>query len=203
MYSYKSMKQQYLDLLETAKLRENYSEKKSTLYKKIRTSMALYGAAESVSGVPARLIIAIHSKESSSNFNCNLHNGQPLNMVTTIVPKGRGPFKTWGESAIDALKMKQRLIDTILDDDGKVWTNKAMLWFAEAWNGFGYRKHGINSPYLWAGTTAYEKGGYSRDGDFDHFHVVKNIGIAPLITNMEMEMEFNTGVNFVEDFDDA
>ena len=122
-------------------------------------------------------------------------------MVTTIVPKGKGPFATWEASAIDVMKMKRRLIDEVTETDGTMWSKQGMLWFAEKYNGMGYRSKHINSPYLWAGTTAYAKGGFPRDGHYDPEHVVKNIGVAVFI--FDMQIETNHGVNFVEDFDDA
>lgn len=53
--------------------------------------------------VPWEVIAVIHQRESSGNFNTYLGNGQALNKKTTIVPKGRGPFSSWEEGAIDAL----------------------------------------------------------------------------------------------------
>ena len=50
-----------------------------------------------------------HYRESNFNFDTYLGNGQSLARVTTIVPKGRGPFTgpdAFINGAIDALRLE-------------------------------------------------------------------------------------------------
>lgn len=121
------------------------------------------------------LVAAIHDLECSQNFSKYLGNGQSLDRVTTIVPKGRGPFSTFEEGAIDALKLQGA--DKITD-----CSIGSLLYFLEKFNGFGYEKyHNMNSPYLWAQTNHYTRGKYSSDGNFDPKEVSNQIGIAILL----------------------
>src|SRR5258708_4181352 len=71
-----------------------------------------YVVIEGNSGVPWPMIACIHKRESDAQdkhgnplFTSYLGNGQPLNRKTTIVPKGRGPFNSFEEGAMDALRI--------------------------------------------------------------------------------------------------
>lgn len=121
------------------------------------------------------LIAVIHEMECTQNFNCYLGNGQRLNMVTTIVPAGRGPFQSFEDGAIDALKLQG--IDRVTD-----WSMGNVLYILEGYNGYGYSKyHNMNSPYLWSGCNHYEKGKYTNDGHFDPNAVSGQVGIALML----------------------
>src|SRR6185295_1371808 len=62
-----------------------------------------YHAVSKVTGVPWYVIAVIHMRESSQNWTASLAQGDPWNRVSTHVPAGRGPFRSWEEAAIDAL----------------------------------------------------------------------------------------------------
>jgi lysozyme family protein len=47
------------------------------------------------------------------------------------------------------------------------WSIARFLYQMERYNGFGYRRQQINSPYLWNCTSLYTKGRYVADGHFD------------------------------------
>jgi hypothetical protein len=49
----------------------------------------------------------------------------------------------------------------------KDWSAGGALTALEAYNGLGYFKRGVPSPYLWAGTDQYKSGKYVRDGVYD------------------------------------
>lgn len=126
------------------------------------------------------LIAVIHSMECELDFTKYLGNGQSLNRVTTIVPKGRGPFESFNAGAIDALKLQGA--DKITD-----WSLGNVLYFLEGYNGYGYEKyHNMNSPYLWAGSNHYTKGKYTSDGKFDPNAVSTQIGIALLLNKLQI-----------------
>lgn len=174
---------------------QEYEKIAKSIGDKIISNEKIYQFVSDNVGVPWSLIGALHSKEASMDFSKCLHNGQPWNIKTTIVPKGRGPFKSWEESAIDALSLKKNIIDTMVIKDNK-WSFEQCLWFAEGYNGWGYYLYrNINSPYVWCGTDAYEKGGYTKDGVFDKNHVVKNTGIAAILFMMQRYGYLDLSVN--------
>lgn len=128
---------------------------------------------------PWEFIAVAHQREASGNFNSYLGNGQPLNKKTTIVPKGRGPFGSWEEGAIDALVNAPP--KAALNKD---WTILGTLNKLEEYNGLGYRAKGVPSPYLWAGTDQYVKGKYVADGVYDPNTVDTQLGTAGLLKFM-------------------
>ena len=72
---------------------------------KLLQQMALYEPVSQKTGVPIAALIALNEREDSSNFHAYLGKGQPLNRVTTPVPRGRGPFPDWPSGAINALHL--------------------------------------------------------------------------------------------------
>lgn len=146
---------------------------------KITANRSRYEAVSAKTGVPWDVIGVIHYREATCDFARVLHNGQKIigtGKKTTIVPKGRGPFKSWEEAAIDALMNCSPFLAKHKD-----WSLGATLDDLEAYNGLGYRKKGLPSPYLWAGTDQYVKGKYVSDGKFDPNHVDMQLGVAPLL----------------------
>lgn len=140
-----------------------------------------YKEVEQKTGVPWDLIAGIHYRESSLDFNGVLHNGEFIlgtGKLTRLVPKGRGPFTTWEESAIDALMMKKGIFPT-------VWTPQEKIIFAEKYNGLGYSKRGLRSPYVWAGTNLQQPGLYVADGKFDAQVIDRRLGVAAIIKGLE------------------
>jgi hypothetical protein len=112
-------------------------------------------------------------RESSCNFAGVLHNGEHIigtGRKTTLVPKGRGPFSSWSEAAIDAIKLHG--LHKIAD-----WPIERLLYEAERFNGWGYLRRGP-SPYVWAGTNWYKAGKYIADGVYSATHVDSQLGVA-------------------------
>lgn len=138
-----------------------------------------YRTVEAATGVPWWVVGILHKMEASQSFLRHLHNGDPLSAPTTHVPAGRPPDwhpgMSWEESAVDALVNVDHL-DRVTD-----WSIGALLERAERWNGLGYRGKGLWSPFLWCGTTYYEKGKYVADGVFEESAVSNQMGIAPLV----------------------
>ena len=129
--------------------------------------------------IPWEFIAVAHNRESNGDFNTYLGNGQPLNKKTTIVPKGRGPFSTWEEGAIDAL-----LNAPPYAAKNKDWSIGGTLTKLEEYNGLGYARMDKPSPYLWAGTDQYSKGKYIADGKYDANAVDQQLGVAGLLKFM-------------------
>ena len=68
-----------------------------------------YQQIETKTGVPWWFVGLCHYRESNFNFDTYLGNGQSLARVTTIVPKGRGPFTGpdgFINGALDALRLE-------------------------------------------------------------------------------------------------
>lgn len=129
--------------------------------------------------IPWEFIAVAHNRESNGDFTTYLGNGQKLTKKTTIVPKGRGPFSTWEEGAIDAL-----LYAPPYAAKNKDWSIGGTLTKLEEYNGLGYARMDKPSPYLWAGTNQYVKGKYVADGKYDPDHVDKQLGVAGLLKFM-------------------
>jgi lysozyme family protein len=143
--------------------------------RKVLASFPRYDEVQRKTGVPWYLVGAIHLRESSGRFDRCFHNGDPLPGPTTHVPAGRGPFPSWESSAVDALTL---LGLHHLKIDGPIQA----LVVAEQFNGLGYRRHGVYSPYLWAGTNhSLEIGKFTADGKFDPLAPEKQVGVAAVI----------------------
>lgn len=183
-------KKKIAGLIASAKITRDTAWYKKSVIPKIIKNKALYREISIECGVPLALVPLIHCQEMGSDlgvFKAYLGNGQPFNKKTTIVPKGRGPFESWKAGAIDAIRLDG--LDTV-----KEWTLERMLFELEGFNGFGYRKHGINSPYVWCFTNHYSKGRYVRDRVFDANAESKNIGCFALYKMLcEADSDFILG----------
>lgn len=131
-------------------------------------------------GVPWFVVAVIHEREASQNWNTQLGQGDPLDRVSIHVPKGRGPFATWEDGAVDALVNCPPYAARWRD-----WSPGGTLALLEMYNGLGYAGRGLPSPYVWAGTDQYSKGKYVADGVFDPNVVDQQLGCAGLILAMQ------------------
>lgn len=126
-------------------------------------------------GMPGAVIGVIHLRESDLNFNAHLHNGDaPLSKPTRHVPRGRGPFASFEDSAVDALAMEGA--KTITD-----WDIPRQSWFLEKFNGFGYQGKSGGNPYLYGGTNQYQSGKFVRDGVYDSSFHDPQLGVMPIL----------------------
>lgn len=125
-------------------------------------------------------IAVIHNRESSMDFTTHLGQGDPLNKRTVRIPAGRGPF--FGSDAFE-----RGAVDALIDCAPKAalankdWSISGILTYLERYNGLGYSRMGIPSPYLWAGTNQYSKGKYIADGVFSATAVDRQLGCAGLL----------------------
>lgn len=136
-----------------------------------------YLAVQRATGVPWDFIGVLHYREKSCNFAGVLHNGEKIigtGRKTTLVPAGRGPFATWEEAAIDALRIKG--LPALKD-----WSLPRIAFEAERFNGFGYRNKGKPTPYVWSGTNKYLSGKYIADHVYSAAEVDKQLGIMPIL----------------------
>jgi lysozyme family protein len=146
----------------------------------LKGRMAYESVGTSV-GIPWWFVGIVHGVECSFSFECHLHNGDPLTDRTRNEPRGRpiegSPPFTWSDSARDAL-IGQRLVD--LDD----WTLGTALDRLERYNGLGYRKRGLPSPYLWSFSNHFVKGKFVEDGVFDPEAPSRQCGGAVLLKRL-------------------
>jgi lysozyme family protein len=137
----------------------------------IKANKARYQTVEAATNVPWFVVALVHFADRALDFSTCL-NGDPLKSVTIHVPKGRGPFASWEESAIDFLRL-----DGFQIADPSGFLNVGRLLFRiESHDGFGYRTHNVKSPFIWACTNLYTTGKYVADGVFDPNVQEKNAG---------------------------
>ena len=146
---------------------------------RLMASQARYQKVEKLTGVPWHVIAVIHEREASQNWNTQLGQGDPLNRKSVHKPKGRGPFATWEDGAVDALTKCAPYAANNHD-----WSVGGTLALLEKYNGLGYYNKGVPSPYIWAGTNQYVKGKYVADGVYDPNHVDTQLGCAGLLKFM-------------------
>lgn len=143
---------------------------------RIKAGEERYKAVEKLTGVPWWFVGVVHLRESNLNWQRSLAQGDPWNKKSTHAPVGRGPFKSWEEAAVDALTKCPPYAAKNTD-----WSVGGSLAMLEKYNGLGYSKKGIPSPYLWAGTNQYTKGKYVADYVFDPNHVDTQLGVAGIL----------------------
>jgi lysozyme family protein len=148
--------------------------------KRLVAAKGRYKAIEAKTGVPWFIVAVIHERESGQDFSRSLAQGDPWNRVSVHVPKGRGPFTSFEDAAIDAL-----VNCAPYAAQWRVWTPGGSLTLLEQYNGLGYANKGLPSPYIWAGTDQYVKGKYVADGKFDPEVIDKQLGCAGLIISMQ------------------
>ena len=191
IYNFEALKKEYEQLIETAYVTNKPAV--NAVCDKILLHKDKYLEVEKATLLPWQAIGAIHNKEASLNFKCHLANGQPLTMKTTIEPKNLGPFNSWTDGAIAALKLKDFRLKQLKIDSLDDWTMAKIMFFCESYNGFGNRSRSIDgkplhSAYLWSSSNHYTRGGFVRDHVFDANYVIKNPGIWAVVhTLLEKE----------------
>jgi hypothetical protein len=118
-------------------------------------------------------------RESNAHFGGVLHNGEKIigtGRKTRLVPRGKGPFDSWEQAAIHALRMKN--LHKIKD-----WSDGRVCFELERYNGWGYQGRGKSkrSPYLWAGTNHQKAGKYVADGKYSSKAWDRQLGAIPVL----------------------
>ncbi len=170
---------EYAAWFAAARIRPDHQDSAIWHLTMMRESRPRYAAVSKRLGVPWYFIAAVHGLEASFNFRAHLHNGDfPLSRRTHQVPSGRPlvwlPPSDWEDSATDAL----RLMGFAGQDD---WSLPRLLYRLEAYNGFGYRRAGRASPYLWSFSTLYDRGKFVADGRFDPHARSQQCGAAVML----------------------
>lgn len=152
---------------------------------KLLKNKSIYQEISRLTNVWWPFIGLCHYRKSGFDLNTYLGNGQPLSRVTTIVPKGRGPFvgpDAFVDGAVDALRLEHFVGATD-------WSIARTLFRLEGFNGYGYHSRGVNSPYLWSGSTAYgppeeRAGKFVADGVFDPHKIDPQLGVAVVLKEL-------------------
>jgi lysozyme family protein len=119
----------------------------------------------------------VHYREADLSWGLSIAQGDRWDRVSTHVPRGRGPFQSWRDAAIDALVKCAPFAARWTD-----WSMGGALTMFEEYNGTGYEEfHHENSPYNWGATNHEERGKYVADGKYDPAAWDKQIGAAALM----------------------
>ena len=174
---------EYAAMFRVAEIRPEHADSAQWHLTMMRQSRLRYEGITRRSGVPWYFIAALHALEASFNFRGHLHNGDhPLSQRTRQVPAGRPsvwlPPSDWESSAIDAL----RLMGFAGASD---WSLPRLLYRIEAYNGFGYRRMGRATPYLWSFSTLYARGKFVADGRFNPNARSQQCGAAVMLKVLE------------------
>ena len=65
------------------------------------------------------------------------------------------------------------------------WSIPGILYQFELYNGMGYRRRGINSPYVWSFSNNYSKGKFTSDGIYDPNAISKQCGAGVILRRMK------------------
>lgn len=155
--TYRSRWPEYARQWDTMIIKGDRVAQAQSVARKLVAAKDRYVAVEKLTGVPWYMIAVIHMRESSQDWKASLAQGDPWNKVSTHVPKGRGPFRSWEEAAVDALNIDG--LAKVID-----WRLEKIAYYLESYNGWGYFSHGVPSPYVWSWTNIQKPGKYTADG---------------------------------------
>lgn len=145
-----------------------------------------YMRVEGETSVPWAYIGLIHEMESASNFDRQILNGQRFNRVTTIVPAGLGPWRSWHQSALFA-------VDRMNLNPNTRWDIGRLGKLLEGHNGWGYQKRGKHSPYLFAQSNhGVGVGKFVSDGRYDPRAVSRQVGAFVILHRLVTTGEWVT-----------
>ena len=136
-------------------------------------------------GVPWWWSAITAERESSQNWSRSLAQGDRWDRKSVNVPRGRGPFKSWEDAAVDALHIDA--VDEVLD-----WRLEKALFFWERFNGWGYFLRGRPSAYLWGATSVQKPGKFTSDGHWNGSVMDTQLGCAAMLKVM---MELDPSIN--------
>lgn len=173
------LKPEYSQLLSMMVVRPECRERVNNVTTQILGFRSRFEEITKANAVPVVFIGPSFYREADLNFKLNPAQGWPLTSRSKIIPHN-GPFPDWKTAAIAAYHLNG------LDQIGAGnWTWELICFYAEMFNGFGYRDfHHMHSPYLWGGTNIQTVGKYTNDGQFDAEHWDSQLGVIPLAKRM-------------------
>ena len=174
--TYQGLKGEYGRLLSTVKVTKQTAAVLAA--RKVFANADRYIAAGLATGVPWSFIGCLDLRESDCNPHAALGQGDPWNRVSVNVPRGKGPWLSW-EAAAEYYAHYDGL-----DDPPAPYDMSVACYMGEKWNGFGYRNHGVNTPYLWGMTNHQEAGRYAGDGNWQPGQWDTQPGIIAVLLSM-------------------
>jgi lysozyme family protein len=176
-----ALAKEYNDLFNRSEIAADKMTEVEGVVQRIVDFQNRYASIAAQSNVPWYVIAVIHNMECGLDFTKHLHNGDSLKRRTINVPAGRPktgqpPF-TCEVSALDALEY----------DEFIAWSNWSIgeiCYKLEGYNGWGYRAHNINSPYLWSYSNLYTSGKFIRDNVWSDKAVSRQCGAAVILRSM-------------------
>jgi lysozyme family protein len=176
-----ALAKEYSDLFNRCEIAPDKMAEVEGVVERILQSQTRYARVATQSGVPWYVIAVIHNMECGLSFAKHLHNGDSLERRTVNIPVGRPktgkpPF-AWEVSALDALEYDGL---TRWND----WSIGGICYKLEDYNGWGYRAHKINSPYLWSYSNLYRSGKYVADNKWSDKAVSRQCGAAVILRGM-------------------
>jgi len=189
-----SLREDYEKLWGTMVVKEN--QRLDIIVARILAEKGQYELVELATGVPWYVIGCIHYMEASLNFKRQILNGQRWNKKTTLVPKGKGPWGTWYEASVEAMRKLNRDMVTELGVTFQ-WDIPSICYAFEDHNGWGYRRYHkkVKSPYLWSFTNHYVQGKYVADGRWSSEAVSKQLGTMAIIKKLKPEPTWNINLS--------
>lgn len=182
--SYGDLKDEYVAYFGAAQPRPEWEDDLGFYLTKLKQHRERYEAVGEPLGIPWYFIGCIHALEGGFDFNTHMFNGDPLTARTVRVPEGQPEAPpanreryTWEESATAAMRFKGFDRDTD-------WSLPRLLYRWERYNGFGYRRQGVPTPYLWSFSTLYDKGRFVADHEFDPNARSKQAGAATMVKGL-------------------
>ena len=179
--SAKPLKSEYDQLYKQMKIVESRVPLLDSVGDKIVAAKDRYLAVVAGTNIPWIMIAVVHAIECSGDFNRHLHNCDPLTARTVNFPRGRpvqgNPPFTWEDSAKDFIQISNF-------PQATDWDIASILGRLEQFNGYGYRRHNINTPYLWSCTNQYTKGKFVGDASFDPEAISASCGAAPILKRL-------------------
>jgi lysozyme family protein/peptidoglycan hydrolase-like protein with peptidoglycan-binding domain len=194
MVSFEGLKDGYERNWTSLKIRPERLEEANKESGRLLKGKGIYRQIEAKTGVPWWFVGLCHYRESHFDFNTYLGNGQALGSITSIVPKGRGPFtgaNAFVDGAVDALRLEGLAAATD-------WSIARTCFRLEGFNGFGYQSRGVNSPYLYGGSNIYgppeaRAGKFVRDHEFDPNVIDTQLGTAVILKAL---LELDQSIKF-------
>ncbi len=86
------------------KISPHYEALFNHVARQLVASKTRYQAVSAETAVPWAFIAVVHEREASQSWAANLAQGDPWDKISVHVPRGRGPFPSWKDAAIDALE---------------------------------------------------------------------------------------------------
>jgi lysozyme family protein len=184
-YAYEALQAEYSEQIARAHIRPECDHLLAISCERLLHDKPVYQRIFEATGVPTAGLMALAEREMTGNLHCYLGNGQRLTKRTTIVPINRGPFPDtidgFISGALDALHLDG--LDQVARLPGG-WSLPRFAYESEKWNGWGYRRYRIPSPYAFGGTTVQRPGKFIRDHDYSSTLMDPQLGTIAIVEKL-------------------